>query len=105
MSEFCLVLCTCPDLESARNIARQSVEQGLAACVNIIPGLESVYQWRGELQTDSEVQLVSKTYKPKLDALYKLVVGLHPYDEPEWLIIEIADGSPTYLEWIKSCTK
>ncbi|MBN7821466.1 divalent-cation tolerance protein CutA [Bowmanella sp. Y26] len=104
MSEFCLVLCTCPDQDSARTIARQAVEQRLAACVNIIPGLESVYRWQGEVMTDSEVQLVSKTYKTRLDALYTLVSELHPYDEPEWLVLDIADGSPTYLDWIKSST-
>lgn len=104
MSEFCLVLCTCPDMDSARRIAQCAVEQRLAACVNIIPGLESVYQWQGKVQTDNEVQLVSKTYKPKLEALYTLVSGLHSYDEPEWLVLDITGGSPTYLDWIKSST-
>ncbi|AWL13292.1 Divalent-cation tolerance protein CutA [Saliniradius amylolyticus] len=105
MSDICVVLCTCPDKDSARLIAGEAVKQGHAACVNIIPGLESLYFWDGEVQNDSEVQMVLKTSRTSLDELFKLVISLHPYDEPEWLILDAAGGSDSYLEWIKRCTQ
>ena len=102
MSEFCLVLCTCPNPETGRNIARQAVEQKLAACVNLIPGLESIYAWQGAIEQDEEVQLVFKTAQTKVDELHKLVLRLHPYDEPEWLVVDIQSGSRSYLDWMRS---
>ncbi|GGD70110.1 divalent-cation tolerance protein CutA [Lacimicrobium alkaliphilum] len=105
VSDICLVLCTCPDNETAAQIARAAVEQKHAACVSILPGLTSVYSWQGEIEQDSEVQLLIKTTKRNTDALYKLALSLHPYDEPEWLIVDIAGGAATYLNWIKSSTE
>ncbi|WP_088331428.1 divalent-cation tolerance protein CutA [Lacimicrobium sp. SS2-24] len=104
VSDSCLVLCTCPDEASASEIATAAVEQKRAACVSIVPGLTSVYSWQGKVEKDREVQLLIKTTRSNTDALYKLVLSLHPYDEPEWLIIDVAGGSTTYLNWIKSST-
>jgi len=105
MSEFNLVLCTCPDLDTAKGIAKTLVEQKLAACVNMISGVQSCYEWQGEVVFDQEYQLVIKTLNSKLDALYTQVKSLHPYDIPEWLVLEISHGSQDYLKWIRSSLK
>lgn len=105
MSEFNLVLCTCPDQDTARHIAKTLVELKLAACVNIIAGVQSCYQWQGEVVFDQEYQLVIKTLSSQLEALQAKVTSLHPYDIPEWLVLEITDGSQDYLNWIRSSLK
>ncbi|MDF2177890.1 divalent-cation tolerance protein CutA [Aliiglaciecola sp. CAU 1673] len=105
MPEHCLILCTSPNQEIARIIAAKALEKKLAACINLIPGLESWYVWQGQVQQDAEVQMLFKTQKNLADALYKLVLSLHPYDVPEWLVLDIAGGGQDYLNWITSCTK
>lgn len=105
VSDICLVLCTCPDNEVAGQIARAAVEKKCAACVSILPGLTSVYSWQGKVEQDSEVQLLMKTTHGNTDELYKLALSLHPYDEPEWLVIDVCGGSATYLDWIRSSTR
>ena len=102
MPEVCLVLCTCPDNESALNIARKLVGEQLAACVNVIPALTSVYEWQDEVVVDQEVQLVIKTVKGKLGQAQRCVEQIHPYELPEWLVIDNLSGSDAYLNWIRS---
>lgn len=105
MSAPCLVLCTSPNLDVARTIASQALAQRLAACINLLPGVESWYLWQGQAQQDSELQMLFKTSKHQVEALHKLVLSLHPYDVPEWLVLDIAGGGQEYLDWITSCTK
>ena len=83
MTEFSLVLCTCPDKEVAERIATQLVSQKLAACVNIVDNISSCYQWQGEVQMDRECQLIIKTLTHKVDHAFEAVQSLHPYDTPE----------------------
>lgn len=105
MSDLCVVLCTCPDKSHARNIACKAVEENLAACVNIIPGILSVYRWQGKVLQNSECQLVLKTHKEALAALQKLVFKAHPYDVPEWIVLDVDDAGEEYEQWIKSTVK
>ena len=102
MSNACLVLCTCPDNDVAMKIASKLIEEQLAACVNVLPNLTSVYQWQGEVVVDQEVQLVIKTTSAKQNDAYTCVSALHPYELPEWLVIEDVSGSEEYLNWIRS---
>lgn len=98
-----VVLVTAP-AEAARPLARTVVEEGLAACANVLPGATSVYRWEGRVQEDAEALLVLKTSAPRLAALRERVVELHAYDLPEFLVLDVADGLPDYLAWVVSET-
>ncbi|RMD78166.1 MAG: divalent-cation tolerance protein CutA [Gammaproteobacteria bacterium] len=98
---LCLVLCTCPDAESAGRIARALVERRLAACVNVLPGLRSVYRWQGRVEEAAEHLLLIKTREAALAALQRAVVELHPYELPEVVAVPITGGLPAYLAWVR----
>jgi len=95
---------TCPDTATAEYIARVLVEDRLAACVNLLPGVRSVYRWEGEVAVDDEVLLMIKTTQDRLPALRDRLVALHPYDVPELVAVTVADGLPAYLRWIADAT-
>ena len=97
-----VVLCTFPDLAKARQIGTALVEKQLAACVNLAPGLESIYRWKGEVNRDAEVLGIIKTTKAKLPFLTETLVDLHPYEVPEVLALPVADGNEAYLDWVRS---
>ncbi|HJP99452.1 MAG TPA: divalent-cation tolerance protein CutA [Rhodanobacteraceae bacterium] len=99
-----LCLSTCPDAESAGRIARALVEERLAACVNRLPGVHSTYRWQGKVIEESEVLLAIKTTRERFDALRERLVGLHPYEVPELVSLEITGGFGPYLDWIASET-
>ena len=100
MTDKRLVITTCGSLEEARSIARALVERELAACVNIVPQVESIYRWQGEVETATEHLLVIKTTVAVLDRLREALSELHSYELPECIEIVIEDGSAAYLEWI-----
>ena len=91
---------TCSSLEEARHIASGLIERRLAACVNIVPQVESIYRWKGEVETSTEVMLVIKTTAEAFDRLRAALTQLHSYEVPECVEIPITDGSAAYLEWI-----
>lgn len=95
-----LCLCTCPDQASAERIARAVVEERLAACVNLLPGVVSVYRWQEEVTRGEEVLLLIKTTPAQLQPLTARIVALHPYELPEVVAFETAGGLPAYLEWV-----
>lgn len=99
-----VVLCTCPDAESAGRIARTLVDERLAACVNRLPGATSVYRWQGEIHEDSEALLLIKTRGELFEALRGRLVALHPYDAPEVIALEITAGHAPYLQWLRAET-
>ena len=100
-----LVLITAPDLEVAQRLAKALVTKKIAACVNISPGLLSVYSWEEKLQEDEEVLLMVKTREELLeDHLLPLIQDLHPYDLPEIISLPIIGGSQSYLNWIREET-
>ncbi|MCY7355543.1 MAG: divalent-cation tolerance protein CutA [Lysobacter sp.] len=92
--------CTCPDSGSATHIAEALVEERLAACVNLVPGLHSVYRGQGGIERDDEVLLMIKTTTARMDALQQRILALHPYELPEVIAVEAVGGSPAYLDWI-----
>lgn len=97
---FALLLVTAPDLEAARRLARGLVEARLAACVNLVPGLESHYRWQGKVESAAEVLLVIKTAARLVPHLERWVLEEHPYDTPEILQLPLAAGTARYLAWL-----
>src|SRR5580700_11739790 len=100
MTDKRLVLTTCGSLDEARSIAQALVERQLAACVNIVPQVESVYRWQGEVETATEFLLIIKTTAAAFVRVGEALGGLHSYELPECIEIPIEDGSAAYLEWI-----
>lgn len=96
-----VVLVTGPEPETLESIGRVLVEERLAACVNIIPGVTSVYRWEGEIRTDSEALAVIKTTEDCVQAVRLRVAELHPYEVPEFVALEVVEGSPAYLQWVR----
>lgn len=95
-----VVLCTVPDAATGDALARSLVEAKLAACVNRVPGLVSIYRWEGETREDREELLVVKTDEDRLSRVVAAIEAEHPYDCPEALAIPVAGGSLPYLNWI-----
>jgi periplasmic divalent cation tolerance protein len=98
--EALLVLCTCPDETVAQRIAHALVEERLAACVNRLSGLRSVYRWQGTLSDEPEVLLIVKTTATRFEALEMRLKALHPYEVPEIIGIPLTYGSSDYLGWL-----
>lgn len=95
-----LCLSTCPDPGTAARIAHALVEERLAACVNRVPGIASSYRWQGQIHEDAEVLLLIKTTRERFEALRERLIELHPYEVPELIALDIADGSAVYLDWL-----
>jgi len=102
MSEIRLVLCTFPDAAVARRVGTVLVEKQLAGCVNIIPGVESIYRWKGQVESAAEVMAVFKTSTAVLDAFQQELAGLHPYEVPEIIALEPAAVAENYADWLRS---
>lgn len=100
MTNVRVVLVTAPDSACAEALAHALVEERLAACVNVVPGVRSFYRWEGRIQEDAEFLLVAKTRAEHLDALAARVDALHPYDLPEVLALSATEGSDAYLDWV-----
>ena len=96
----CLVLCTVPDADTGRSLASALVDARQAACVNVLPGLTSVYRWQGEVQQDAECLLLIKTRRDRFEELCSFVRARHPYELPEIVAVPMVDGLPAYLAWI-----
>jgi periplasmic divalent cation tolerance protein len=103
-AEYVLVLTTLPSDADAAGFARTLVEEHLAACVNLLPVMDSIYRWEGEVQLDPERQLTVKTSRHRVAALWDRIRELHPYDVPEFIVVEIVDGNDAYLRWIGEST-
>lgn len=100
-----MVTVTAPDPDTARRLARGALEGRLAACVQILPGLESHYWWKGRLESASEVLLSFKTTRARLRSLETLLRRLHPYDTPEFLVLPVTAGFARYLDWMTAETR
>jgi periplasmic divalent cation tolerance protein len=104
MSDYVIVLTTLPADVDAAAIADALVDARLAACVNLLPVMQSTYRWQGAIEHDSERQVVIKTTRLCVEALWEKVRDLHPYDVPEFVVIPIVDGNEAYLSWIGEAT-
>lgn len=102
--EHIIVLTTCPNGKVARSLADQLVKQELAACVNIVANIWSVYQWQGKLQHDEEQLLIIKTRKALFTAIESLFATHHPYELPELVAVSLKAGTQAYLHWIDEST-
>jgi periplasmic divalent cation tolerance protein len=103
-AKYIKVLVTCP-VDKAPELAQALVKARLAACVNIISGVQSIYTWEGEVCDDAEALLVIKSRGALFDALRARVVELHPYDVPEVIALPIVAGHAPYLEWLEESTR
>jgi periplasmic divalent cation tolerance protein len=103
--EYIMVYCTCPSEQVATEIGKALVREQLAACVNVVPGITSIYSWKGNMEQDIESLALIKTRLSCFKALQKLVVELHPYELPEVVAVRISDGLPEYLQWINDVTQ
>jgi periplasmic divalent cation tolerance protein len=100
-----LVLTTVADDASAEVIARTLVDEKLAACVNVLPAMVSIYRWKGAVERDTERQLVMKTTRDRIGALQKRLEELHSYELPEFVVLAVNAGSDKYLEWVRASVR
>lgn len=100
-----MVFITTASEEEAAKLGRAVVEEGLAACVNIVPRIRSIFRWQGQVSEEAETLMVVKTRAGLFDALAARAKALHSYDVPEVIAVPIAQGSPAYLSWIREVTR
>jgi periplasmic divalent cation tolerance protein len=101
MDELVVVVATHPEEEAARSLAARLVEERLAACVQVLPGLHSTYRWAGAVETAQEVRLEIKTTASRLPELTRLYGELHPYEVPEFVVFPAPMAMPAYLSWVR----
>ena len=99
-ADVLLCISTASDMSGARLMARQLVASGVVACVNLVPGVSSVYRWQGVLEESAEVLMLMKTHEPMLDRLKAELRAIHPYEVPELVVLRVNDGLPSYLQWV-----
>ena len=104
-SDVLIALVTAPDLDIARMLARVALETRLAACANLVPGVESHYWWQGKIESSAEVLVIFKTVKSKAAALEALILARHPYDTAEFVVLPLSAGSEKYLAWVGDSTR
>jgi periplasmic divalent cation tolerance protein len=99
-SDYVVVLTTLPAEADAEGFASALIEAKLAACVNLLPIMQSVYRWQGTVEQESERQVLIKTARLRVEALWQRVRDLHPYEVPEFVVLPVVDGSDAYLKWL-----
>lgn len=103
MTQTIITLCTCPDKDTAEKVARLLVEENLAACVNILPNIKSIYSWQGQVETAEEHLLMIKSPQESYQAIETAILSQHPYELPEIIAIPIEHGFSEYINWIHLC--
>jgi periplasmic divalent cation tolerance protein len=101
MSGVMVVFCTCGDREEAERIARDLVESQLAACVNILPSIQSIYRWQGQVEAAQEILLFVKTTAKRFPELQRRIIHLHSYETPEIIALPVSAGLDKYLAWVE----
>ena len=101
-ANFCIVLVTAPNVKTARSLARAALDARLIACANLVPRVESIFRWEGKIERGSEVLMILKTTAKCLTKLEKLIVTEHPYNTPEFLVMDLRGGNRRYLEWVST---
>ena len=92
-------------METAEEISRSLISQHMAACVNLLPGIISIYEWDGKIERSQEVLLLIKSTEQRQETIRKLVLEKHPYELPELVTVTVTAGHEDYLNWIEQCTK
>ena len=105
MKDYQIALCTAPDQATAEKLAEMLVKELLAACVNVVPAITSIYQWQGEIEKESEVLMIIKTEAQLVGSIGDLLDEEHPYEVPELISCSIEQASHAYLEWLDNCLK
>jgi periplasmic divalent cation tolerance protein len=100
MTDKIVVLCTCSSADEARRIAGELIAQHLAACVNLLPAVRSIYHWEGAIEDSEETLMMIKSARPLFERLRTAIVRLHSYDVPEIIALPIVDGAASYLAWM-----
>jgi periplasmic divalent cation tolerance protein len=100
MPEHAIVLSTAGSEDEASRIAEDLVGRRLAACVNVVPGVKSIYRWQGSIHRDAEWLLIVKTRRDRFEAVRDAIRAIHSYEQPEVVLVDIAEGDPGYLRWI-----
>ena len=95
-----LALSTFPDSEIARRISNQLISENFAACANILPAVESIYRWKGNIESGTETLVFFKVSEDRQSAFQEKLRSLHPYDVPEIIFVPVASGLPEYLQWV-----
>jgi periplasmic divalent cation tolerance protein len=103
-TEYVLVMTTLPAEADAGAFAHALVAARVAACVNLLPAMESIYWWKGQIEHETERQLLIKTSRARVSALWDRVREMHPYDVPEFIVLPIVDGHDAYLRWLGEST-
>jgi periplasmic divalent cation tolerance protein len=101
MADALVVFCTCENESQAQHIAEALVDARLAACVNILPPLQSIYRWQGKVERAEETLLLIKTVPERFIALRDRITELHTYETPEIIAVPVADGSQKYIAWLR----
>lgn len=101
MTTYQIIFCTCPDQATSEALAKRLVMQKLAACVNILPGLTSIYRWQNQIESAQEHLLIIKSTQAQYAAIEQTLKHYHPYDVPEIIALPISQGLPAYLDWIE----
>lgn len=104
-SDVVILLSTFPNHDLARATVRALVQEGLVACGNLVPGVESIYMWKGEIETSAEILAVFKTTTARAEAATRRLRALHTYEVPEIIQIPVDSGWPDYLQWVRDCVK
>jgi len=102
-NRYQIILCTCPDKDTAEKIARLLITEKLAACINILPGITSIYLWHEQIESAQEQLLLIKANKTGYQAIETMIKKHHPYELPEIIAVPIENGLPEYLQWIDTC--
>ena len=105
MTEVVLILTTVPDDDRGETLAQTLVTERLAACVNVLGPMTSIYRWQGAVERESERQLVVKTTRDRVGAVRERIAQLHSYELPELIVLDVVDGSLGYLDWVKAETR
>jgi periplasmic divalent cation tolerance protein len=103
--EYVVVMTTLPADADGSAFGRALLEERLAACVNLLAPMDSVYRWEGRVEEETERQVIIKTTRDRLNALWDRVRELHPYEVPEFIVLAIADGNEAYLKWVGESTR
>jgi periplasmic divalent cation tolerance protein len=104
-ADYLLVLCTCPTREAAAAIATALLAERLAACVNQLPGVKSMYRWEGRIEEDDELMLLIKTTATRFAEVESMIRSLHPYEVPEIIGLTLTAGSGAYFDWIRNSVR